>query len=222
MKIIQINHFRTGQVLYEGRFSGMRQAVETAIRDRVALAFADLRHANLVNAALDGAILDGAQLAHANLLGANLCEASLHRTGFQNALMHSAALCESIIDAANFDGALFGATDIAGARLRHCLFSTLSALDLNFVDTAELSTNGFIADEDYLCGFSKPPLVIKGFRHVITCLDNKMLIGLTACAPEAPAQHHRGPLCNFMQTHREILRNLWIAHNGTPQRSKAA
>ncbi len=215
MKTIQINHFRTGQILYQGRFANIRQAVEAALCDRVSLAFADLRHANLVNADLDGAVLDGAQLGDANLLGANLSEASLHRTCFQNALLHSATLCESIIDAANFEGALFGATDLSGAKIRRCLFSTLSALELNYKDAAALNMNGFMAAEDFLCGFSRTPLLLKGLSKPVACLDHKMLIGLEAIEPNAPHAPAPSLLAPFIKTHHALLQNLWLTHNGT-------
>ncbi|HEY0901486.1 MAG TPA: pentapeptide repeat-containing protein [Micavibrio sp.] len=221
-KTIRINHFRTGQPLYEGAFHTTAQAVEAAISERVSLAFADLRHANLINAELDGAILDSAQLGGANLMGANLSEASLRRTCFQDALLHSTVLCDSIIENADFDGALFGATDVAGARLRHCLFTTLSAFDINFNDAAVLDANRFRAAQDYLCRFSRPPLVIKGLRHIVACLDHKMLIGFHALAPESPDIPAHTPLQRFIQSHDSLLQELWSAHNSTPLTLRAA
>lgn len=215
MNTITIAHFRTRQVLFEGRFKSLRHTVEAAIRDGISLAFADLRHANLVNAEMDGAILDNAQLENANLLGANISEASLYRTSFRNARMHSAILCESAIDAAHFEGALFGATDIAGARMKRCVFDTLSALDLNFEDTAEININSFVAAHNQLCAFSRPPLTLKGLGYPIACLDHKLLVGHHAVVPAAREGQLPAAISAFMRTNRSLLESLWHTHAGT-------
>lgn len=222
MKHIAITHFRTGQPLFEGTFKSLRHAVETAVADKISLAFADLRHANLVNAEMDGAILDSAQLAGANLLGANISEASLRRTCFKNAQMHSTLLCESVIDAANFEGVLFGATDIAAARIRRCLFDTLSALSLNFRDAAHVSLNGFMAAHEQLCEFSRPPLTLGGLTYPIACLDRKLLVHGYAFAPHLPRAHLPSPLFAFVRTHRSLLETLWHAHNGSDATMRVA
>ncbi len=191
----------------------MRQAVEAAIEDKASLAFADLRRANLVNAEMDGAILDNAQLENANLLGANISEASLHRTCFKNALMHSAVLCESIIDAANFQGALFGGTDITGSKIKRSLFDTLSTFSLNFKDAAEISLNGFMAAHEELCEFSRPPLVLNGLIYPIACLDHKLLVHTQALTPHLNQEHMPSALFAFIRAHKPILDTLWHAHN---------
>lgn len=214
MKNIAITHFRTGQTLFEGPFKSLRHAVEAAIADKVPLAFANLRHANLVNAEMDGAILDSAQLEDANLLGANISEASLHRTCFKNAQMHSTVLCESIIDAASFEGTLFGATDITAAKIKRCLFDTLSAFSLNFSDAGDARLNGFMAAHDELCEFSRPPLILNGLAHPIACLDHKLLVRGHALPPDLTREQWPSPLFTFIRAHRTLLETLWHAHNG--------
>ncbi len=211
MKTIAINHVRTGNPLFTGHFSSIRQAVETAISENISLAFADLRHANLVNALMDGAILDNALLDEANLMGANLSESSLRRTSLINTQLYNTALCESVLDSTQCRGALFGGTDISGARISRCLFDTLSALDLNFRDTAFMDANGFVAGNDYMCEFSKPPLVLKGLPFPITCFERSILIGhyaLTDITPAAPA-HMPSVLFNFMRNHSALISTLW-------------
>jgi len=176
LRNIKIKHARTGQIIFSGHFSSIRHAVEAAIRDKASLAFADLRHANLVNAQMDGAILDGAILEEANLMGANLSEASLRQTSLSNAQLYNAILCETVLDAANCRGSLFGATDISGAKIRHCVFDSLSALDLNFRDTDQMRMNSFEGEHEHLCAFSRPPLTLKGLALPITCFDHAIMV----------------------------------------------
>ncbi len=222
LKNIAITHFRTGETLFEGPFKSLGHAVEAAIEDDISLAFADLRHANLINAQMDGAILDSAQLTDANLLGANISEASLHRTSFKNAQMHSTVLCESIIEAANFEGTLFGATDIASAQIRRCLFNTLSTFSLNFRDADLVHLNGFMAAQEQLCEFSRPPLILGGLAYPIICLDHKLLVhGHTLPLP-TEREELPSALFTFIRTHRPLLETLWHAHNGSDATLRAA
>lgn len=222
MENITITHFRTGQILFEGPFKSLRHAVEAAIADNVSLAFADLRRANLAHAEMDGAILDSAQLQDAHLLGANISEASLRRTSFKNAQMHSAVLCESIIDAASFEGTLFGATDIAGAKIKRCLFDSLSAFSLNFRDAAEVSLNGFMAAQEQLCEFSRPPLALHGLPYPVACLDRKLLVHGHAVGPRPAADQLPSPLFAFIRAHQGLLEILWHTHNGDGTALRAA
>lgn len=221
MKTITIKHFRTGNTLFTGRFSGIRQAVETAISENTPLAFADLRHANLVNALMDGAILDNALLDEANLMGANLSEASLRHTSLINAQLYNTILCESVLDGIQCRGALFGGTDISGARISRCLFDTLSALDLNFRDTAFMDANSFAAGNNYMCEFSRPPLVLKGLPFPITCFERSLLIGhyaLPDITPAAPAQMP-SVLFNFIRNHSALISTLWQVYQGDNRRT---
>ena len=87
-----------------------------------------------------------------------------------------------MLDSTNLQGALFGGTDISGARIKRCFFDTLSALDLNFCDAAEIDINGFAALNDYICEFSRPPLVLKGLPLTIACFDHSLLVGHHAMA----------------------------------------
>lgn len=211
MKTITIKHFRTGQTLFAGRFTDTRQAVERAVADGISLAFADLRHANLVNALMDGAILDSAQFDEANLMGANLSEATLRRASFVNAQLHSTVLCEAILDAAHFKGTLFGGTDISGALVKRCLFDTLSALSLNFRDARHIDTNGFAAINDYICEFSRPPRVLTGLPFHIACFDHSLLIGNHAVThiPVTKGPGISSSLFSFITGHRNLIETLW-------------
>jgi len=203
-----IRHFRTGQTLFEGKFKDIRHAVETAIAEGISLAFADLRHTNLINAQMDGAILDGAQLDEANLMGANISESSLRRASLINTHMHCTTLCESILDSVNACGALFDGADISCATIQRCTFDTLSALNLNYCDADKIKLNGFLAEQNILCEFSHPPLVIKGLRYQITRLDRQFLIGHHAMTfmPENSIPEHG--LYNFTTAHHTLIQGM--------------
>ena len=209
-KKVAIKHFRTGHTLFEGHFNDMKHAVETAISDGVSLAFADLRHANLINAQMDGAILDGAQLDEANLLGANLSESSLRQASLRNALLHSVTFCESVLDNVNAQGALFGATDIAGATIRRCTFDTASALEMNYRDADIIQRNRFLADHEAICEFSHPPLVIKGLPFIIARLDQHVLAGHLVIPQFADIKSHAipGKLYSFLTQNRKLIESL--------------
>ena len=82
---IEIKHWLTGSILFEGDFSCIKTAVEAAVANR----------ASLVGARLDGASLDGASLDRASLVGASLVGASLV----------GASLVGARLDRARLDGA---------------------------------------------------------------------------------------------------------------------
>lgn len=215
MPKITIKHSRTGQALFSGDFLSLRDATEAAIADNISLACADLRHANLVNAHLDGAMLDGVQLDEANLMGANISEASLCRACLTNTQLHNAVLCETILNNTDCRGAIFGGTDISNTQIKHCRFDTLSALDLDFSSSKTMDKNSFVADSEYLCAFSRPPLVLHGLSMHVACFDHALMIGHhafttlpTVKMPDIPSR-----LFSFIAGHRDLLEHLWHGHS---------
>lgn len=177
MAHIIIRHIRTRRPLFSGDYPDLRSCVEDAVTQNVPLNNADLSHANLCNAQLDGACLDRACLKEANMTGANLSEASLCHSVLDHAQLHSTTLCEATLSGTSFRGALFGATDIAGASLQSCQFDTLSALDLDFVHARLLNNCAFTSGNERFCRFSRPPLVLRGLSPVIACFDHSLLLG---------------------------------------------
>lgn len=149
-------------------------------------------------------------------MGANLSEASLRRASLINTQLYNTVLCESVLDSTPCRGALFGGTDISGARISRCVFDTHSALDLNFRDTTFMEANGFAAGNDYLCEFSRPPLVLKGLPFPIACFERSLLIGHYALADitsTAPA-HMPSVLFNFMRNHSALINSLRQVYQG--------
>ncbi len=180
MQTIAIRHHITGAHLYGGSFPDIRRAVEQAAADGVDLSGADLRHARLGNAALDGLVMRGARLDGANLAGANMSEARLDGTVFTGAALHNACLCLSGLTRCDFTAALFGATDITGARIDRSRFSTPSAFTLNFREAESFDGCLYFDEAMTPCPFSRPPLVISGLAKTIAVMDRHVLAGAVA------------------------------------------
>ena len=90
---IQIKNRYNDSVIFEGDFVDIRQAVETAVKNKVNLSGANLYRAFLSGANLSGANLRGADLSWANLRGANLSGADLGGANLRGADLTGADLC---------------------------------------------------------------------------------------------------------------------------------
>ena len=71
MKIQILNRFNS-EVIHEGDFKDIKEAVEDAVKKEISLKRADLRGADLQQADLSGAYFRGTNLQRANLSGAIL------------------------------------------------------------------------------------------------------------------------------------------------------
>lgn len=227
MPRIVIRDTHTRRPLFAGEYEDIRACAESAVAQGHSLARADLRHANLSNAQMDGAQLQHACLQEANLTGANLSEACLDHAVLDNAQLHSAALCESRLTGTSFRGTLFGATDIAGAHLDSCIFDTISALGLNFIDAAHLRRLAFVAANNHLCVFSHPPLVLHGLAHIVARFDRALLLGQTGFTlPFLPYPRDMpSGLFAFARRHRNLIEQLLNAQaphpSGCPEKQAA-
>lgn len=178
MSHIVIRSQTTSKALFEGPFKNIAEALEAGLEDNVCLDGAALTGANLVNANLDGLHLRHADLKHANLSGANLSECVFEQCGFEHAVFHGACLCESSIAMCHFGGALFGATDISGADIKGCGFSTLSALSMNYINARSIDYCCYQDSGEAIHSFSSPPVTIGGLPYPVAILeDNILLIG---------------------------------------------
>jgi len=104
---IQIKHWITGAILWEGDAGTMKEAVEAALA----------AGANLDGANLDGANLTRANLTRANLYGANLYGANLTRANLTGANLAWANLTGANLTWANLDGANLTGANLAWANL---------------------------------------------------------------------------------------------------------
>lgn len=173
-----IRHHATGAILMRGAYASVAAAVEDAITGNVSLDGADLRGANLAHAMLDGIRLRYANLRGANLTGANVSEVTLESCDLRDVTLYGACLCESVLSGCDFSGAQCGGTDIAGGWLRNGLFSTLSAMQMNFRDCA-LIADCALRDErsGQIALFSAPPVYVQGLEQPVIITESHVRIG---------------------------------------------
>ena len=151
----------TGVILFQGRFSSLREAAELAVKDGIVLDNADFAGANLVNAALDEDSFRRADFSGANLMGANISEARLDGADFTNAGLQNACLAFSSMKGCDFSEASFGATDIAGGDISGSRFSTLSAFSINFTDARDMAGCLYTDPDAGPCPMNAPPVTLE-------------------------------------------------------------
>lgn len=178
MKPIKIRNHTNKKIIYEGNFNNIIECLDQATQDNVNLEYADLRYTNLQCINIDSSKLSYADFCGANLNHANISEAKLNNIDFSGASLIGACLAESDLTGSCFRNVSFGATDITESNLDHCLFSTLSALQLPFQDASSMK---FCLYENVLgqqIQLSQPPIVISGLmRCPIALIGDSILIG---------------------------------------------
>ena len=108
--MIQILNWKTNEVIFEGEYQSIKDAVEAAVKQGVSLAWADLEDANLEGANLEGANLYGADLTGANLRCANLTGANLTGANLTGANLTGAKLKWADLTDANLTDAIVTGT----------------------------------------------------------------------------------------------------------------
>ena len=128
---IQIKNRYNDSVIFEGDFVDIRQAVETAVKNKVNLCGADLGGTDLTGADLTGADLTGADMRVADLFGADLSGADL-----KGAYLSWADLFGADLSGANLCGVYLSWADLRGAYLRGASLygADLSGADLTGAD----------------------------------------------------------------------------------------
>lgn len=176
MPNFQIHAYDSNIVLYQGSFPSFRHCIEQAVSEKVALDNADLRNTNLRNAHLDDGLFKGARFDGANLDGANLSDCDLRHACFNGATLYNTVFCGSQLTLSRFAFSSFGGTDIAGADIAGCLFSGRSALDLNYIDSANMDDTLFLSLDGKPISMTKPPIVLKGLPWPIALFDENLLL----------------------------------------------
>lgn len=178
MKNYQIQHTKTGQTIYEGRFNTFKQCLEDAVTKGINLENADLRNQNLQNINIDTAQLYGAVFDESNLNDANLSEGQFELSSFKNTSLIGACMAESNYKHCDFSGASFGANTVAGSCFDHATFNTLSCFTLDFLSLETMKNCRFEGASGNSYNLSKPPIVITGlFSTPIIFLNNEILLG---------------------------------------------
>ena len=131
---IQIKSWLNSEVLFEGDFSCIAEAVKAAVAKKSDLRSADLRYANLNSANLRSANLSYADLRYANLSSANLRSANLR----------SADLRSADLSYANLSSADLSSADLSSADLRYANLSYAKNADYAIASTRILPDGDII------------------------------------------------------------------------------
>jgi uncharacterized protein YjbI with pentapeptide repeats len=114
---MQINSWRTDEVLYQGEAAALADLVSSAVKAGANLEAANLDGASLAGASLAGANLDGANLVGASLAGANLDGANLVGANLEAANLAGANLARASLAGANLARASLAGANLDGASL---------------------------------------------------------------------------------------------------------
>jgi hypothetical protein len=178
MQTITIKNKNTNDIIFKGIYNSDKECIEDAVSKGINLDSADLRHKNLQCANIDTAQLNGADLRFSNLNNANISESNLAGADIRGASLIGTCLAESDLTNTMMQDALFGATDIAYARLDGAQFSTLSALHLPLKDATSMQLCAFQTIQGHEIIFSTPPILIQGlFNKCVYLIDNTILFG---------------------------------------------
>lgn len=167
----------TGKILYEGRFTSLRQGVEMAIEDQCDLRGIDLRQANL-----SGAFLDGAKMEEASFWGANLTEVDMSDgifcgSDFRAANLLGTCMAAADLKKARFEGAYFSRTILRGSDLQNCRFScpSIFTVDLGEVKSLNGAIYSHLGEVD--CDLSQAPIIIRGLKKPLILMEDSTLVG---------------------------------------------
>jgi hypothetical protein len=114
---IQIKNRFIGDIIHEGDYVNILEALSGAIKSGANLSGADLSGANLSGANLSGANLSGADLSGADLYGANLSGANLSRANLSRADLSRANLSRADLSGADLSGVKNAELIIARTRI---------------------------------------------------------------------------------------------------------
>ncbi len=98
----KIINWKTKEVIIEDNDLSIKELVEKAVKDKISLAYANLRGACLFEADLRKANLKEANLKDVNLIYADLCGADLYEANMRDADLY---------------GAFLGGADISGIKI---------------------------------------------------------------------------------------------------------
>ncbi|MDH5722839.1 MAG: pentapeptide repeat-containing protein [Alphaproteobacteria bacterium] len=178
MNVITLKSHKTGKIIFSGPYNSVVDCLEDAVSKKINLAYVDLRYQNLSNANLDDAHMPYANLTGCNLSGTNFSESILHESDFQHASLYNCYLSYSDLQGCNFRHSDFGATNIVGANIENCSFSTLSCFTLDFSHASSMKGCTFNHYNGDVYPMSGSPVVISGlFKTPVIIMDTIIKIG---------------------------------------------
>lgn len=166
-----------GKILYEGRFTTIRRAVEAAVREGVDLTGINLRRAMLRHAALDGAKLKGACLWGAILDHAQLCAADLSLADCRAAQMKETCLAETLCRRTDCRGAYMAGAIVRDGDFTGAQFSCPSAFSVAWDEARILRGATYWHRGETPCPVSRSPIVIGGLPRRVVVMDAHVLVG---------------------------------------------
>lgn len=178
MTAYTIYHRENGRILFQTQAKSFKQALEIGVKENINFTAACLRHQNLSNANLDDGLFRGADFSYSNLNGANLSECDLAASIFSHATLYHCFLNLSDLSRSEFYDARFGDTDIMGATLNNCGFSSPSCFSLSFSHARAIRKCHFKTANGKIITFSKPPVINSGrFSSPVITIGEHKLIG---------------------------------------------
>jgi hypothetical protein len=120
-----------GDLIFEGDFSSISDAVKAALAAKKTLSSANLSYANLRSANLSSADLSSADLSSANLSSADLSSADLRYANLRSAILSSANLSSANLSSADLSSADLSSADLRYANLS---YANLRSADLSSAD----------------------------------------------------------------------------------------
>ena len=118
MKPFELRDKRSGEILSEGEYRSLKEAVEDAVRRKIQLHGVDLSGADLAGVNLKGVNLAEVNLRGANLRGANLRETNLYHAELDSADLSGAKLEHSAMESAKFSNANLEGANLEGSHLK--------------------------------------------------------------------------------------------------------
>lgn len=166
-----------GKILYEGRFSSVKQGVEMAVSDGVVLDNINLRQANLAGVDMDKAKMAQACFWGANLKGADMSDGDFTKADFRTANFLDTCLVDTFCAGANFDGAYFSRTILRGADLSQTRFSCPSIFTTDLVEVRAMEGAIYSHLGEVDCALSHAPIIIRGLQKPLIFMDDVALVG---------------------------------------------
>jgi len=188
---MKITHKITGAVIHETAAETIREVLLDAVKNKINLAHADLRYANLSGANLRCADLRYANLSGANLSDANLSGANLSGADLSGANLRCANLSDADLSGADLSGANLSGADLRGANLSD---ADLSGADLRYANLSGADLIGANLSGADLSGANLSDANLSGAKGitapVIEDIDGRILKAIEAGGKLEMGQWH--------------------------------